>query len=87
MDFDAERVSNKIILTVELCFRRLSVYSYTEYLAGVDDGTYRNVAAPAIAIDHWKLLPNARLRDVIIAVRADAAHHRDVNHGFASALA
>ena len=64
-----------------------AVYSYTEYLAGVDAGTYRNVAAPRIAIDYWKLAPNARLRDVIIAVRADEAHHRDVNHGFANALA
>jgi ubiquinol oxidase len=64
-----------------------AVYSYTEYLAGVDAGTYRNIAAPRIAIDYWKLLPNARLRDVIIAVRADEAHHRDVNHGFANALA
>ena len=63
------------------------VYSYTEYLAGVDDGTYHNVAAPRIAIDYWKLAPNARLRDVIIAVRADEARHRDVNHGFANALA
>lgn len=50
MDFDAERVSNKIILTVELCFRRLSVYSYTEYLAGVDNGTYANVQAPKVAL-------------------------------------
>jgi ubiquinol oxidase len=64
-----------------------AVYSYTEYLAGVDDGTYRNVAAPRIAIDYWQLLPNARLRDVILAVRADEAHHRDVNHQFANALA
>jgi ubiquinol oxidase len=63
-----------------------AVYSYTEYLAGVDDGTYRNVKAPSIAIDYWKLLPNARLRDVILAVRGDEAHHRDVNHGFADAL-
>jgi ubiquinol oxidase len=64
-----------------------AVYSYTEYLAGVDGGTYRNVAAPRIAIDYWKLLPNARLRDVILAVRADEAHHRDINHGFANTLA
>ena len=64
-----------------------AVYSYTEYLAGVDDGTYRNVAAPRIAIDYWHLLPNARLRDVILAVRADEAHHRDVNHTYANVLA
>lgn len=64
-----------------------AVHSYTEYLAGVDDGTYANVAAPAIAIDYWKLAPDARLREVIIAVRTDEACHRDVNHRFADVLA
>lgn len=64
-----------------------AVYSYTEYLAGVDNGVYANVPAPGIAIDYWKLAPDARLRDVIIAVRADEAHHRDVNHQFADELA
>ncbi|MFB3089362.1 MAG: alternative oxidase, partial [Acidiferrobacterales bacterium] len=28
-----------------------------------------------------------RLRDVIVVVRADEAHHRDVNHQFADELA
>jgi len=51
----------------------------TEYLAGVDNGTYANVPAPQIAIDYWKLPSEVRLRDVIIVVRADEAHHRDVN--------
>ena len=64
-----------------------AVYSYTEYLAGVDDGTYPNVPAPEIAIEYWKLAPEARLRDVILVVRADEANHRDVNHGFADELA
>ena len=64
-----------------------AVHSYTEYLAGVDNGTYANVAAPKIAIDYWKLAPDARLREVIVAVRADEAGHRDVNHEFADALA
>jgi ubiquinol oxidase len=45
------------------------------------------VPAPRIAIDYWKLPQDARLRDVIIAVRADEAKHRDMNHGFADALA
>lgn len=63
-----------------------AVYSYTEYLADVDNGTNANVAAPRIAIDYWKLAPDARLREVIIAVRADEAHHRDVNHQFADQL-
>lgn len=67
-------------------FEEEAVRSYTEYLAGVDDGSYANVPAPAIAIEYWKLPPEARLRDVIIAVRADEMHHRDVNHAFADAL-
>lgn len=64
-----------------------AVYSYTEYLAGVDDGTYANVPAPQVARDYWKLGPDAGLRDVIVVVRADEAHHRDVNHRFADELA
>jgi ubiquinol oxidase len=63
-----------------------AIYSYTEYLAGVDKGSYANVAAPAIAIDYWKLATDARLRDVIIAVRADEVQHRDLNHEFARHL-
>lgn len=64
-----------------------AVYSYTEYLAGVDNGTYANVPAPQIAIDCWQLVADARLRDVIIAIRADEARHRDVNHEFSDKLA
>jgi ubiquinol oxidase len=29
------------------------------------------------------LAPDATLRDVVIAVREDEAHHRDTNHQFA----
>jgi ubiquinol oxidase len=67
-------------------FEEEAVYSYTEYLAGVDDGTYKNVAAPQLAIDYWHLNADATLRDVIIAVRDDEAGHRDVNHHFADQL-
>ena len=63
-----------------------AVYSYTEYLAGVDDGIYANVPAPTVAIDYWKLPADARLREVIVVVRADEAQHRDVNHRFADEL-
>ncbi len=64
-----------------------AVYSYTEYLAGVNDGSYANVPAPEVAIEYWNLSADARLRDVIIVVRADEAQHRDVNHEFADRLA
>ncbi len=68
-------------------FEEEAVVSYTEYLAGVDSGRYDNVPAPDIAIRYWGLAPDARLRDVILAVRDDEAGHRDVNHRFADELA
>jgi ubiquinol oxidase len=64
-------------------FEEQAVYSYSEYLAEVDSGRLENVPAPEIAIAYWHLAANARLRDVIIAVRNDEAGHRDVNHQFA----
>ena len=67
-------------------FEEEAVISYTSYLAEVDAGRHENVPAPQIAIDYWQLPQNARLRDVIIAVRADEAEHRDVNHRFVDAL-
>jgi ubiquinol oxidase len=67
-------------------FEEEAVFSYTQYLAEVDAGTHANVPAPQIAIDYWQLPQNARLRDVILAVRADEAEHRDVNHFFVHEL-
>jgi ubiquinol oxidase len=67
-------------------FEEEAVVSYTAYLAELDAGKLDNVPAPAIAIDYWGLAPEARLRDVVVAVRLDEAGHRDVNHGFADHL-
>lgn len=67
-------------------FEEEAYYSYTEYLAGIDSGKYENVPAPQLAIKYWNLSPTARLRDVVLAVRADEAEHRDVNHRFADEL-
>ena len=64
-----------------------AVISYTEYLEGIDSGKYENIPAPQIAIDYWKLPADARLREVVEAVRADEADHRDVNHDFADQIA
>lgn len=63
-----------------------AIHSYTEYLAQVDANPRKNVAAPEIAINYWKLAPDARLREVIIATRSDEVNHRDVNHTFADKL-
>ncbi|WP_305097445.1 alternative oxidase [Croceibacterium aestuarii] len=68
-------------------FEEEAVISYTLYLCEIDEGRSPNVPAPAIARHYWKLPDNATLRDVVLVVRADEAHHRDVNHGFASQLA
>ncbi len=67
-------------------FEEEAVYSYTEYLAEVNNGVMPNVPAPQVAIDYWKLPSDARLSDVIVVVRADELHHRDVNHEFANEL-
>lgn len=60
-----------------------AIHSYTEFLKELDKGNIENVPAPAIAIDYWQMPAGSTLRDVVMVVRADEAHHRDVNH-FAS---
>ncbi|MDB6164077.1 MAG: ubiquinol oxidase 1b, mitochondrial-like [Xanthomonadaceae bacterium] len=67
-------------------FEEQAVISYTQYLAEIDAGRVENVAAPRIALNYWDLPEGARLRDVVIAVRADEAEHREVNHAFADIL-
>ena len=67
-------------------FEEEAVISYTHYLQELDEGRSPNAPAPAIAKHYWKLANDATLRDVVLVVRADEAHHRDVNHGFANEL-
>src|SRR4028119_518518 len=68
-------------------FEEEAVFSYTCYLKEIDEGRSPNVPAPGIARRYWGLPADATLRDVVLVVRADEAHHRDVNHGFADELA
>jgi ubiquinol oxidase len=67
-------------------FEEEAVTSYTLYLQEIDDGRAANGPAPEIACHYWKLPRSATLRDVILVVRADEAHHRDINHGLASEM-
>lgn len=62
-----------------------AVNSYTEFLNDLEKGIVENQPAPAIAIDYWRLPPNSTLKDVVTVIRADEAHHRDLNH-FASVM-
>jgi ubiquinol oxidase len=80
-------VSSKTAHRVVGYFEEEAVISYTHYLAEIDEGRSENVPAPAIARRYWGLPDDATLRDVVLVVRADEAHHRDVNHGFANELA
>ena len=67
-------------------FEEEAVTSYTEYLNEIDNGTIMNRPAPKIAIDYWNLGSDASLRDVVLAVRAAEAGHRDKNHDFADKI-
>ncbi|WP_297767556.1 alternative oxidase [uncultured Roseovarius sp.] len=78
----APRIAHRIVGYLE----EEAVVSYTEYLDEIDAGMQENVPAPRIAIDYWGLPEEARLREVVIRVRADEAHHRDTNHGFANRI-
>ena len=63
-----------------------AVISYTQYLEEIDSGTIENVQAPQLAIEYWNLPKDARLREIIVAVRQDEINHRDDNHAFADQL-
>jgi|GEM_PF-44902 len=60
-----------------------AVKSYTEFLHCIDTKILPNPEAPTIARRYFQLSPEARLRDVVIATRADEIRHRDNNHSFA----
>lgn len=64
-----------------------AVITYTHILEEIDAGRLpmmEQLRAPPVAIDYWKLGNEAMMRDVFLAVRADEAHHRDVNHTLGS---
>jgi ubiquinol oxidase len=60
---------------------------YTRYLRELESGAFDNPPAPPLAIAYWNLPIEARLSDAVAAIREDEAIHRDINHGFADALA
>ncbi|CAE6451093.1 unnamed protein product [Rhizoctonia solani] len=64
-----------------------AVLTYTRCIAEIEAGHFPEWAskpAPPIAIDYWRLAPNATLLDVVKAVRADESTHRFVNHSLAN---
>ena len=79
-------ISSKTAHRIVGYFEEEAVLSYTLYLKEIDEGRSANVPAPELAKRYWSLPDEATLRDVVLVVRADEAHHRDVNHGFANEL-
>jgi len=63
-----------------------AVVTYTKILHAIESGTlseWKGRAAPAIAVKYWSLPADATVEDVVRHVRADEAHHRDLNHTLA----
>ncbi|KAF9527559.1 AOX, alternative oxidase mitochondrial precursor [Crepidotus variabilis] len=64
-----------------------AVITYTRCIADLEAGRipeWSTLAAPKIAIEYWRLHDNAKMLDVIYAVRSDETTHRFVNHSLAN---
>lgn len=67
-----------------------AVHTYTNIVTMTETpGTqlhaaWKDTPAPEVAIDYWKLPPDARWVDCLKRMLADESHHRDVNHAMAS---
>ena len=81
------------MLNPSLCHRFVgyleeeAVHTYSTLLDKLDEKGklpfWENEKAPKEAIEYYTLDPDATFRDFILAVRADEACHREVNHHFA----
>jgi len=63
-----------------------AVKTYTHIIEDLDEGKlpmFSRMRAPGIARDYYNLEADAQFREVLCNIRADEAHHRDVNHTFA----
>ena len=61
-----------------------SVDIYLHHIIGRSLKYGENMGYIAVNYWDWELSPDAMMRDVILAIRADEAHHRLVNHTLAS---
>jgi len=67
-------------------FEEQAVISYTSYLKAIELGKIKNINAPDIAINYYGLNKDAKLREVITAVREDERGHSKANHEMADTL-
>eukprot|EP01060_Flectonema_neradi_P002815 TRINITY_DN11775_c0_g1_i1.p1 TRINITY_DN11775_c0_g1~~TRINITY_DN11775_c0_g1_i1.p1 ORF type:complete len:323 (+),score=45.61 TRINITY_DN11775_c0_g1_i1:49-969(+) len=67
-----------------------AVQTYLTIIEKLQDPTkqlykeWKDLQAPLIAINYWRLPEDATFLDVVKQICADEMHHRDVNHQFAS---
>jgi len=69
------------------CLEEEAVVTYTRLIEALHAGhlpAWQDHPAPGIAIDYWRLPANAKLLDVIYAVRSDESTHQFVNHSLAN---
>eukprot|EP01129_Flabellula_baltica_P010245 TRINITY_DN430_c0_g1_i1.p1 TRINITY_DN430_c0_g1~~TRINITY_DN430_c0_g1_i1.p1 ORF type:complete len:293 (-),score=35.73 TRINITY_DN430_c0_g1_i1:51-890(-) len=62
-----------------------AVKTYTKCVEEIETGTmqhWQTTPAPDVAAQYWRLGENATMKDVILAIRADESHHRNVNQTF-----
>ena len=52
----------------------------------VESGKVKNIQAPELAIQYYKLGSDSKLSDLIRCVRADEEHHSETNHNYADKL-
>ncbi|CAF1583479.1 unnamed protein product [Rotaria sp. Silwood1] len=80
------------LLSPRICHRFVgfleeeAVITYTRCIEELDNGklpAWLILSAPKIAKNYWKLSENATMKDVLLAIRADEATHREVNHKLA----
>ncbi|CAF3807581.1 unnamed protein product [Rotaria sordida] len=80
------------LLSPKICHRFVgfleeeAVITYTRCIEELDAGRlpiWSKTPAPQVAKNYWKLSDNAMMRDVLLAIRADEATHRQVNHKLA----
>ncbi|CAF0848702.1 unnamed protein product [Rotaria sordida] len=80
------------LLSPRICHRFVgfleeeAVITYTRCIEDLDAGklpAWLTLSAPKIAKNYWKLSENAMMRDILLAIRADEATHREVNHKLA----
>ncbi|OCB84998.1 alternative oxidase [Sanghuangporus baumii] len=64
-----------------------AVKTYTALISDLENGRFpewENKPAPEIAKDYWRLPKDAKLLDMVYAVRSDEVTHRFVNHSLAN---